>query len=592
MGVAGFLGNGLVNSFLGGDDSTGTLTSPEFTITHDSIHFLIGGGGFEGKTCVNLIVDGKAVRSATGPNTQPGGSEFLRPQSWKVSELRGRKAVLKIIDEAKSGWGHINVDHIVLCDGDYAWPDERESLLARAEASVGEASARAAADPSRPVVHFRPKANWMNDPNGTIYLNGYYHVFYQFNPYGDAWGHMHWGHARSRDLVHWEHLPIALWPSEAAGEEHVFSGGAALDDDAKPVLFYTSVGPNRPNEQWAARPADDNLIAWKKDPHNPILTNKLGDGLVLGSGMRDPFPFTIGDRTFMVVGADTDKESVIPIWEASNSSLSKWTERGIVWRAPKSLMEFPECPNFFSLEDRFVLLTSPYRAVEYRVGKLDLSTYRFREEATGQLDSSDQFYATNIAYSPSGERILFGWIRGFPEHMGWNGVLALPRVLTLGDDGHPRQQPIPAIKQLRRERTSFTRGEITEGTHPVGDRSTDPIEVEARLRLGTAKTVGLRLGGRGAVEIAFDGKSLSVAGHSVELPSRTDPDTIDLHVFLDRRVVEVFANEGRTVITRVVPYGSDDPPSLSVFAKGGTARVENLQAFDLAPVWNGNTPVQ
>src|SRR3954466_7846509 len=121
--------------------------------------------------------------------------------------------------------------------------------IERAMQSVAAAIPIAAGDPQRPHYHFGPPANWMNDPNGTIYANGYYHLFYQHNPYGDNWGHMHWGHARSRDLVHWQHLPIALWPSEELGEEHVFSGCATITEGSVPILFYTKVGPENDNKR-------------------------------------------------------------------------------------------------------------------------------------------------------------------------------------------------------------------------------------------------------------------------------------------------------------------------------------------------------
>ena len=110
--VAGFEGKGLVNSFLGGDQSTGKLTSPEFTIERDYLKFLIGGGGHKGKTCMNLLIDGQVVLTATGPNTQPGGSEFLNWENWDVKKYKGKKAVLQIVDDASGGWGHINVDQI------------------------------------------------------------------------------------------------------------------------------------------------------------------------------------------------------------------------------------------------------------------------------------------------------------------------------------------------------------------------------------------------------------------------------------------------------------------------------------------------
>lgn len=117
MPVSGFLGKGLVNSYLGGDDSTGTLTSPAFKIERKHINFLVGGGKHPGQTCVNLLVGGKIVRTATGPNDRSGGSEHLDWHTWNVAEFEGQSAVIQIVDDRKGGWGHINADHIVQSDG-------------------------------------------------------------------------------------------------------------------------------------------------------------------------------------------------------------------------------------------------------------------------------------------------------------------------------------------------------------------------------------------------------------------------------------------------------------------------------------------
>jgi fructan beta-fructosidase len=116
MPVTGYLGKGLVNSYLGGDDSTGTLTSPSFKIERKYLNFLVGGGKFPGKTCVNLLVAGKVVRTATGPNDKPGGSERLDWHTWDVGEFEGKEAVIEIVDSATGGWGHINADHFVQSD--------------------------------------------------------------------------------------------------------------------------------------------------------------------------------------------------------------------------------------------------------------------------------------------------------------------------------------------------------------------------------------------------------------------------------------------------------------------------------------------
>jgi fructan beta-fructosidase len=127
MPVSGFLGKGLVNSFLGGDAATGTLTSPEFKVERRYINFLVGGGKHPGKTCVNLLVGGKVVRTATGPNDRPGGSERLDWHTWDVAEFEGKSAVIEIVDAATGGWGHINVDHIVQSDArKQAEPARRE----------------------------------------------------------------------------------------------------------------------------------------------------------------------------------------------------------------------------------------------------------------------------------------------------------------------------------------------------------------------------------------------------------------------------------------------------------------------------------
>src|SRR5439155_17724157 len=146
-----------------------------------------------------------------------------------------------------------------------------QAAIDRAMTADRDAARRIGNHPARPTFHFLGPANWMNDPNGPIFYGGYYHMFYQHNPYGDKWGHMHWGHARSKDLVHWEHLPIALWPSKTQGEEHCFSGCAALNANGEPMIFYTSIGHPKP-ECWIALPEDKDLLRWKKFDGNPVLT--------------------------------------------------------------------------------------------------------------------------------------------------------------------------------------------------------------------------------------------------------------------------------------------------------------------------------
>ncbi|NUN95280.1 MAG: glycoside hydrolase family 32 protein [Candidatus Omnitrophica bacterium] len=462
--------------------------------------------------------------------------------------------------------------------------------ILKASESVEQERARAEADPQRPVFHFRPPARWMNDPNGTLFHGGFFHVFYQHNPFGDMWGHMHWGHARSKDLVHWEHLPIALWPSEEKGEGHCFSGCAAIDKSGKPFLLYTSVPPkaeDRPHEQWAAMGSDD-LRTWEKHPGNPVITLDQSGAPRLGGAWRDPFVFRDAGRTFLVLGADLGEEAVIPIYEAPDGDLSKWVYRGILYRRPKSEVPFFECPNFFQLGDKWVLFYSPYRPVEYAVGRFDREKLTFTPEQEGKLDASDQFYASNVAFGPSGECILFGWVRGFPEGRGWNGCLALPRVLTLSSDGRPIQRPVPALETLRGTPFSIRPMRLSSESKVLDGISGDRLEIRVSFRPESAAVFGVRLrrsedGARG-VNIGWSGGDLDIAGFRVPLEDWQRTDSVELEVYLDKSVLEVFVNGGETAITRVLSVPKTDLWG-ELYAEGGTVEVMSFEAHPLKSIW-------
>ncbi|MEZ4865474.1 MAG: glycoside hydrolase family 32 protein [Caldilineaceae bacterium] len=434
--------------------------------------------------------------------------------------------------------------------------------IAQATASVAAAAERAQGDPTRPIYHFCPPANWMNDPNGTIYHNGYYHLFYQHNPYGDEWGHMHWGHARSTDLVHWEHLPIALWPSHELGEEHCFSGCAAIDGEGQPLLLYTRVGPGdreqRPaNEQWVAR-GDADWITWQKHPANPALSLQSHGGPPFEGEWRDPFIFSEGGRTFMVLGGAYDDIAGVALYEAADQTLVNWRYRKLLYQQPRSVIRFFECPNFFKVGNKWMLLTSPYQPIEYLVGDFDLETLTFAPTAQGVLDPgfSDvpNFYASNILYDEQGRCILLGWARGFPKGHGWNGCLALPRILTIGPDGHPQQMPIPQLQTLRTERYQCISPVHQNSSSIRPEIQGDALEVQTLLAFSHgAVTLRLRRStdGSRSVDVAYDGAQLTVAGTQVPLTLGHD-EPLKLHLFLDKSLLELFVNGGRVAVTRVI----------------------------------------
>lgn len=360
MEVSGYEGKGLVNSYYKGDGSTGTLTSAPFTVQRKYVNFLIGGGKHPGQTCVNLVVDGKVVRTATGPNDRPGGSERLDWQAWDVGDLIGKQATLQIVDQATGGWGHLNIDQIVqsnqkcgtepasreltiqhpylhlpvrngarktwmryVVDGQTvrefeielaegkpefwmpsdvsdwkgrtlrveidALPFGSQGLASIAQADELPGLAAVYKEPYRPQFHFSPRYGWTNDPNGMVYYDGEYHLFFQHNPYGTSWGNMTWGHAVSTDLIHWQELPDAVYPDKLGT---IFSGSAVVDwnntagfqqgKEKTLVLIYTAAGgTNRVSRDQkftqAIAYSTDRGRTWTKYEKNPVLGHIEGE---------------------------------------------------------------------------------------------------------------------------------------------------------------------------------------------------------------------------------------------------------------------------------------------------------------------------
>jgi beta-fructofuranosidase len=471
--------------------------------------------------------------------------------------------------------------------------DERQQALAALKAAVP----RAEQDPTRPVFHYRPPARWMNDVCGAIFHNGYHHVFYQNNPYHDdqyGWG---WGHARSKDLVHWEELPFALVPMKHLGERRCNSGCVTRDGDGRPMIFYTWVPEQEgmKRTQWAAIPLDDDLVNWRRVGDGPVMeAGKNGVPADVPGGWSDPYVFKEKGRTFV-----TFKACGGLVCEAHDKTLTDWKHIGRLDGIEG------ECPNVFKLQDQWVILRSTY-PLSCVTGELTLDGNNIQFKANGPARVADYgygmnqptdriqravvrgLYGTNTYTDDQGRRILFGWISGFKTGRGWNGCMSLPRILTLDGNGRLIQSPAPELKKLRREHTHVTDLAIRNELKVVNAAAGSQLEIIAEFVPGDAACFGLKLrsspdGSRG-VTLSCANATLNVAGTDVPLEPGDAQKTLKLHIFLDRSVMEVFVNGGRSAVTRV-EYPDDKDLGIAVFAKEGQATLTSLHVWQMKSAW-------
>jgi beta-fructofuranosidase len=288
--------------------------------------------------------------------------------------------------------------------------------------SISVPRREATKDPSRLAYHIMVPP-WINDPNGLIQFQGEYHVFYQYHPYSPNWGPMHWGHVKSRDLVHWKHLPIALTPDKDYDQDGCFSG-CAVDDHGTLTLIYTGNvegdGDKTPAHQVQCLATSTDGMTFLKDPANPVIHDAPLEGL--SSHFRDPKVWRYQDRWYMVIGTQKEKKGRILLY--TSADLRQWRYLGVVAESNGLLGYMWECPDFFSLGEQEVLLFSPQGIVAqderyqnlyqtgYLLGKLDYTTGKFTHGSFEELDKGFDFYAAQTFADASGRRILIGWICG------------------------------------------------------------------------------------------------------------------------------------------------------------------------------------
>jgi beta-fructofuranosidase len=456
-----------------------------------------------------------------------------------------------------------------------------------------EAAPKAEADLAHPIFHVAAPAQWINDPNGPIYYRGRYHLFYQLHPFSDQSGPKYWGHVRSRDLAKWEPLPMALAPSFDAGEAEIWSGCCTVNGRGEPMIFYTSIARGKSAqthaEQWAAI-GDDDLLTWHKSSANPVLSERLHEGKKIYD-WRDPFIFRDGKRTFMVAGGNLNQgkggQAVVNIYEAESSDLTQWKYRGVLFELRDPRAATAECPNFFKLGTRWVLFVSPYGNVQYFVGDFDPDACRFQARAHGVLDLGPNFYAPNTMQVPDGRRLVWGWINGFPGGHGWNGCLSLPRLLSFSGDGQLHQSPAPELTKLRGKSVQWRNIPLKTDPMSLPLPKTNALEIRMDIDLGSAENLVLqfRSGVENArpVSIEFSRSALKMKETDLSLALDKSARDLSLRIFIDRSVLEVFANE--TLCATKVISALDANSTLVVRSRGGSAQAKRVECWPMKTIW-------
>ncbi len=429
----------------------------------------------------------------------------------------------------------------------------------------------------------------MNDPNGPIYYRGQYHVFYQYNPHGAFWGTMHWGHAVSPDMVHWKHLPIALAPTPGGPDwDGCFTGSAVLDNGV-PTLIYTGVTPE---VQCLATSTSDNLLTWKKDPKPVIASPPPG---VQVTGFRDPCPWREDDGWYLGIGSGFAKKGgAVLLYRSQNlrqwdylHTLAEGTWNGKATKDPVDSGEMWECPDFFALDGKHVLLYSTERIVYWVVGSY--SDHRFHEEKRSVLDYGS-YYAPKSMLDAHGNRILWGWTpetRSVDEQKaaGWSGSMTLPRKLSIGPDGTLRIEPIAAIAQLQGKPRAIPSGKSNARAQHLIQNLSGLLQ----LRTAAASPFSVSLQPQGETAAAFTtiayqpdkpGHELSVSGISAPLAVKSE--ALEIDAYLDGSLLEVYANRRVAITARI--YSRPASPLQVVVQPSEAANNLRVTLFDMQPI--------
>jgi beta-fructofuranosidase len=459
-------------------------------------------------------------------------------------------------------------------------------------------------DHHRPAYHLTPSANWMNDPNGAIQWQGQYHLFYQHNPFAPVSKNKHWAHVASRDLLHWEQLPLALAPTPGGYDKDGCFSGCMVVNQGVPTIIYTGV---MPEVQCLATSSGD-LREWRKHPANPVLAMRPPGLKTLT--FRDPYAWRGEDGQWnLLLGSGLQGQGGACLLYRSPDLLS-WEFVSVLFSSPAEKFGTKwNCPIFFEMGGQHVLIVSgqPVWKPFFFTGSFDGA--QFTPQTQGLVDYGGNLYATQVFFDDAGRAIFWGWIwEGRPDveirEAGWAGVMTLPRQVQLCADGELSFTPAAEVLSLRREHTCLGGREIPEGERVLEDIQGDALEIVARIDPAASETCGV------SVLCAGDGCEQTCIGYDAaqgcvyidrcqsclqpemafgwpnptyhSAPLKLAPgQPLELRIFVDHSVIEVYTNRGLCLSSRVYRRS---PASCGVrlFAHGGSACLQALDAWRLS----------
>jgi fructan beta-fructosidase len=478
----------------------------------------------------------------------------------------------------------------------------------------------------RPVYHFTAPKNWINDPNGLVYLDGEYHLFYQYNPFGNDWGHMSWGHAVSSDLTSWENLPTAIEEFQNKDKDStltmIFSGSVVVDSENTSGLFaeaqkdgmvaiFTSHVHNGKEglaQHQSLAYSLDRGRTWKLYDKNPVLDLGMKD-------FRDPNVFWYAPQQKWIMAVVKPLEYMVQFYESKDLKvwklMSEFGNRGDVtkiWECPALF----EVPVHGSSEKKWVLsLSSGHRqknflAMQYFVGDFDGKSFTAqKQEEVLYVDEGKDFYA-GIPFNnlpPSHKKpVMIGWINDW-EYAGkiptspFKGAMSVPREMALKNTSAGYRLVQNPVSMTKRYGKSIRKQNLKVAEAVLLEMKGEAYEITTKINLGTAKKTGIRLlkskGEETVVSYDIATGMLSVdrtksgnVSFSPRFPSieqvavQPENGILTLHILVDRSIVEVFANDGMQVLTDFV-FPTRHEGAVELFAEGGEAIFTSFQMREI-----------